>query len=272
MAKLPFFGVHVACLGVIWSGITWKAVALCIALYVIRMFGITGGYHRYFAHRSYRTSRFFQFVLALIGCCALQKGPLWWAAHHRQHHQHSDQETDVHSPERRGFWWSHIGWFLGNRYDETELHLIKDLAGYRELRWLDANCLAPGLLLGIASYYIAGWPGLFCGFFISSVLLYHGTFAINSLCHIFGRARYDTGDASRNSFLLALITLGEGWHNNHHHYSTSTRMGFFWWEIDVTYYVLKALAVVGIVWELKDPPERVRQTATFLGGADVVNG
>jgi len=263
-AKLPFFGVHLACIGVYWSGITWRAVALCVALYAIRMLGITAGYHRYFAHRSYRTSRSFQFILALIGCWALQKGPLWWAAHHRHHHQHSDEDTDVHSPERRGFWWSHVGWFLGNRYDPTEYHLIRDFADYPELRWLDDNCLAPGLLLGIASYYIAGWPGLFFGFFVSSVLLYHGTFAINSLCHIFGSVRYQTGDASRNSFTLALVTFGEGWHNNHHHYSTSTRMGFFWWEIDITYYVLKALSTLRIVWGLKEPPPRVLQPAPIL--------
>ena len=255
--KLPFFGVHLACFALIWTGITWKAALLCAALYLIRMFGITAGYHRYFAHRSYRTSRLFQFVLAWIGCCALQKGPLWWAAHHRHHHQHSDQETDVHSPERRGFWWSHVGWFLGNRYDPIEYHLIKDFAAYPELRWLDDNDMAPGMLLGIASYFIAGWPGLFCGFFLSSVLVYHCTFAINSLCHIFGRVRYDTGDASRNSLILALITLGEGWHNNHHHYSTSTRMGFFWWEIDLSYYALRMLSRLGIVWELKEPPQRV---------------
>jgi len=257
--KVPFFGVHLACMGMIWSGVSWKAIEFAIALYVIRMFGITAGYHRYFSHRSYRTSRAFQFVLALIGCCALQKGPLWWAAHHRHHHQHSDQETDVHSPERRGFWWSHVGWFLGDHYDETEFHLIQDFAGYPELRWLNDNPLAPGMLLGIASYFLLGWPGLFCGFFLSSVLLYHGTFVINSLCHIIGKVRYDTGDASRNSLLLALITFGEGWHNNHHYYSTSTRMGFFWWEIDLTYYMLRILSFCGVVWELKDPPPRVLQ-------------
>jgi stearoyl-CoA desaturase (delta-9 desaturase) len=259
--KLPFLGVHLACLGLLWSGLTWRVAALCLVLYVIRMFGITAGYHRYFAHRSYRTSRVFQFILALIGSLALQKGPLWWAAHHRHHHQHSDEETDVHSPERRGFWWSHVGWFLGNRYDEIEFHLVKDFASYPELRWLDDNDLAPGMLLAIATYFIAGSPGLFCGFFLSSVLVYHATFTINSLCHIFGRVRYRTGDASRNSLLLALITLGEGWHNNHHYYSTSTRMGFFWWEIDLSYYALKALSLFGVVWDLKQPPRRVFEAA-----------
>jgi stearoyl-CoA desaturase (delta-9 desaturase) len=258
--KLPFFGVHLACFAAFWTGVCWKAAALCFALYVVRMFGITAGYHRYFAHRSYRTSRFFQFVLALIGSCALQKGVLWWAAHHRHHHQHSDQEEDVHSPERRGFWWSHAGWFLCTRYEETEFQLIKDFAGYPELRWLNRHARIPGILLAIGCFLILGWQGLVWGFFISTVLLYHGTFAINSLCHIFGTVRYNTGDASRNSLILALITLGEGWHNNHHHYSTSTRMGFFWWEIDLTYYALKLLSFFGIVWELKDPPARVLQS------------
>jgi len=170
----------------------------------------------------------------------------------------------VHSPERRGFWWSHVGWFLGNRYDAIEFNLIKDFARYPELRWLDENNLAPGMLLGIACYFILGWQGLIWGFFISSVLLYHGTFTINPLCHIFGSVRYQTRDASRNSLILALITLGEGWHNNHHYYSTSTRMGFFWWEIDLSYYALRVLAWFGMVWEMKDPPERVFQSANWV--------
>ena len=169
----------------------------------------------------------------------------------------------MHSPERRGFWWSHVGWFLGNRYDEIPYHLISDFAGLPELRWLDENALAPGLLLGIASYFIAGWPGLFFGFFLSSVLVYHGTFAINSLCHIFGKVRYKTRDASRNSAILALVTLGEGWHNNHHYYSTSARMGFFWWEVDFSYYALRVLSLFGVVWELKHPPQRVLRFANL---------
>ena len=255
--SIPFFGVHLACLAVLWTGVSWKALVLCATTYAIRMFAITGGYHRYFAHRSYRTSRGFQFVLAALACSAVQRGPLWWAGHHRHHHQHSDQEADVHSPQREGFWWSHVGWLLSSRYDATRLDAIQDFAQYPELRLLNHWYAASGVLLAVLCLLAMGWQGLVWGFFVSTVLLFHATFAINSLCHMFGRVRYPTTDTSRNSLMLALLTLGEGWHNNHHYYATSTRMGFFWWEVDLTYYVLKLLSLVGLVWDLKQPPQRV---------------
>lgn len=254
--SVPFMGVHLAALAVFWTGFSWKALVLCLAMYAVRMFGITAGYHRYFSHRSYRTSRVFQFVLAWIGCSALQKGPLWWAAHHRHHHQHSDEPDDVHSPKQRGAWWAHIGWILSDRYNATHFNGIKDFSKYPELRWLNRYSTVPGLVLAIACLLTMGIQGLVWGFFLSTVLLYHGTFVINSLCHMFGSVRYKTADTSRNSMLLALITLGEGWHNNHHHYATSARMGFFWWEIDMSYYALSALSLLGIVWDLKKPSER----------------
>jgi len=254
--SLPFFGLHIACLGVFWTGVSWKAIGLCAALYAIRMFGITGGYHRYFSHRSYRTSRVFQFVLAFIGCASAQKGPLWWAANHRHHHKHSDLDTDAHSP-LRGFWWSHVGWFLSPKYDATAFHLIGDFAKYPELRWLNHYWMVPPTILAVACLQLFGAQGLFWGFFVSTVLLHHWTFSINSLSHMFGSVRYPTGDESRNNFLLALFTFGEGWHNNHHYYAAATRMGFAWWEIDVSYYVLKLLSLVGIVWGIKEPPRLV---------------
>lgn len=257
LKALPFVAVHAACVGAWWTGVTWTAAMLCAATYVIRMFGITGGYHRYFAHRSYRTGRAFQFVLAWLGCSALQKGPLWWAAHHRHHHKHSDQEPDLHSPALRGFWWAHVGWFLCRRYKSTDRDAIRDFDAFPELRWLNTWHMVPGIVLAAGCWLIGAWDGLVWGFFISTVLLYHGTFAINSLCHVFGRVRYPTNDDSRNSLLLALVTLGEGWHNNHHYFAASTRMGFMWWEVDVTYYALKGLAAVGLVWDLRTPPQRV---------------
>jgi len=263
LRSLPFIGMHVACLGALWVGVSWSAIALCAALYVIRMFGITGGYHRYFSHRSYRTSRWFQFVLAWIGCSAVQKGPLWWAGHHRHHHKHSDEQPDLHSPVLRGFWWSHVGWFLSSRYDDTDLDAIKDFTKYPELRWLNHYHAVPGVVLAVACTAAMGWQGLVWGFFISTVLLYHGTFVINSLCHMIGTVRYETDDESRNSLWLALITLGEGWHNNHHHYQSSTRQGFFWWEIDVSYYILRVLSWIGLVWDLRSPPQAV-VSATLL--------
>jgi stearoyl-CoA desaturase (delta-9 desaturase) len=263
--SLPFFGVHLACLGACWTGISWNAAFLCAGLYVIRMFGITAGYHRYFAHRSYRTSRSFQFLLAWIACSAVQKGPLWWAGHHRHHHKHSDEESDVHSPLQRGFWWSHVGWVLSTRYLETDVAAIKDFAKYPELRWMNRFQVVPGVLLAIGCFLAMGWQGLVWGFFVSTVLLYHATFGINSLCHLFGTVRYTTADGSRNSLLLALITLGEGWHNNHHHFASSTRQGFFWWEIDFSFYTLKVLSWVGLVWALRTPPRAMLSPTAFEG-------
>jgi stearoyl-CoA desaturase (delta-9 desaturase) len=230
------------------------ALVLCGVLYFIRMFGITGGYHRYFAHRAYKTSRAFQFVLACLGCSALQKGPLWWAAHHRDHHRYSDTPDDPHSPHSNSLWWSHVGWILAPAYDDARLDTVHDLSRYPEIRWLDRNHWVPGIVLGILCFLIGGWSGLVVGFFISTVLLYHAVFAVNSLCHLFGNRRYATTDQSRNNWWVALLTLGEGWHNNHHHYQSSANQGFFWWEVDISYYILRLLGLVGLVWDIRTPP------------------
>ncbi len=259
--SLPFFGVHLACLAAFLTGVSWRAVLLCGFLYMVRMFGITAGYHRYFAHRSYRTSRLFQFLIGWLGCSAVQKGPLWWASHHRRHHQHSDQEEDVHSPERMGFWWSHVGWILSSKYEATDYQIIKDFASYPELRWLNKYHFIPGIALALLCFLLGSWQGLVWGFFISTVFLYHGTFVINSLCHMFGKRRYETNDTSRNSLLLAVLTLGEGWHNNHHYYSTSANQGFFWWELDISYYTLRLFSLFRLVWDIKTPPQRVLNAA-----------
>ncbi len=255
--SLPFFLMHVAALGAIVTGARPVDWLLCLGLYYLRMFGITAGFHRYFAHRAYKTNRVFQFVLAWIGTMSAQKGVLWWAGHHRHHHRFSDTDEDIHSPTKRGFWWSHVGWILSSRYDETPLDDIRDFAKYPELRWLNEHYLVPPTLLAVAVAALFGWSGLFVGFFLSTVLLWHGTFTINSLSHVFGSQRYVTGDTSRNNFVLALLTMGEGWHNNHHYYQSTANQGFFWWEIDLSYYVLKALSVVGLVSNLRTPSERV---------------
>ncbi len=254
--SFPFVLMHLAPLGLIWTGISWRDVVLCVALYVARMFFITAGYHRYFAHRSYKMGRIMQFLMAWGGTMAAQKGVLWWAGHHRDHHKFSDTEQDVHSP-RKGFWWSHIGWIVCEKYDETPFTRIKDFAKYPELRWLNRHYLVPPTLLAILCMYLGGASALFGGFFLSTVLLYHGTFTINSFTHIWGRRRYRTTDTSKNSFLFALITLGEGWHNNHHYYQASANQGFFWWEIDISYYLLKLLSWVGLVRDLRKPPAKV---------------
>ncbi len=256
LGTLPFILVHLAPLAALWTGVRAFDVFLCVGLYFVRMFFITAGYHRYFSHRSYRVGRVMQFVLAFGGCTAAQKGPLWWSAHHRHHHRYSDQPEDVHSP-KKGFWWSHVGWIVCRKYDATEIDRVPDLARYPELRFLNRFYLLPPTLLGIGCFLAGGWSALWIGFFLSTVLTFHGTFAINSLTHLFGRRRYVTTDTSRNSLILALLTLGEGWHNNHHYYQASAKQGFFWWEVDVSYGVLKSLAWLGLVRDLRTPPQRV---------------
>ena len=253
----PFWLVHLACIAALFTGVTWSAFAVCLALFWLRMFGVTAGYHRYFSHRSYKTSRPFQFVLALLGTLAVQKGVLWWAANHRVHHKNSDQEGDIHSPVQRGFWWSHVGWILAPDYEATDYERIPDMAKYPELRWLNEHYLLPPVALAALLFAIGGATWLVWGFFISTTLLWHSTFTINSLAHVWGRRRYDTGDASRNNVWLALLTMGEGWHNNHHRYMSSARQGFFWWEIDASYYTLVALSWFGLVWDLHQPPRKL---------------
>ena len=251
---LPFAVFHLVCLAAFLVKFRWSYVILCLALYYARMFFVTAGYHRYFSHRSYKTSRVFQFLLAFLAMTSAQKGVLWWAAHHRHHHRFSDQEDDLHSPSQDGFWWSHVGWILADRNNKTDVEGIRDFYKFPELRWLNRYHLVPPVTLAVALFLVGGWSALIWGFFMSTVLLWHGSFIVNSLAHVFGRRRYATSDTSRNSFLIALITMGEGWHNNHHHYMTSVRQGFFWWELDGTYYLLRLLSWLGLVWDLRYPP------------------
>lgn len=267
---VPFALLHVACGLVLLTGVSVTALVVCLGLYVVRMLAITGFYHRYFAHRAFRTSRPLQFAFAFVGASAGQRGPLWWAAHHRRHHKHADTDRDVHSPIR-GFLWSHLGWFATRGNFATDLAQVRDFARYPELRFLDRfDVLAPATL-GAVLYLIgealaAGAPELGTsglqlfawGFCVSTVVLFHATSTVNSLGHTFGSRRYPTRDTSRNSWLLALLTLGEGWHNNHHHYPIASRQGFFWWEVDITYYVLRLLAALGLVWDLRAVPASVR--------------
>jgi stearoyl-CoA desaturase (delta-9 desaturase) len=253
--SIPFFFLHfVALAAVIISPFAWKWVGLCVGMYYLRMFAITGGYHRYFSHRTYKTSRAFQFFMACLAQSSAQKGAMWWAANHRHHHKYSDQSEDIHSPLHAGFFWSHVGWILCEDNDRTHWELIPDFKKYPELVWLDRYPHVPAVALALILFAAGGFPALAWGFFMSTVLLWHGTFTINSLSHVYGTRRYTTTDTSRNNFWLALLTLGEGWHNNHHCYQSSTNQGFFWWEIDITYYILKGLSKVGIVWDLRKPP------------------
>lgn len=275
--SLPFLIIHASCLFAFWTGVSAPAIAVCLFLYWIRMFGITAGYHRYFSHASFKTSRAFQFVLGLLGATALQRGPLWWASLHRHHHAHSDDPDDIHSPIQHGLFWAHVGWMMCRKYEQTRWDLVKGLAKFPELVWLNKNFRTAGLGFGVVvygfgwmvetqlpSWNTTRWQMLVWGWVISTVLLYHGTFTINSLSHVWGSRRYATSDGSRNNPWLAIITLGEGWHNNHHYAPSSARMGFRWWEFDQSYYVLLLLEKLGVIWDLKQPPlTAVREPAAL---------
>ena len=268
---LPFLVLHLGCFAVLWVGVSTTAVLVAVGLYVLRMFAITGFYHRYFAHCAFRASRTTQFIFALLGASGVQRGALWWASQHRHHHAHSDQPQDAHFPNQHGFLWSHMGWFMARENFATRRERVAHLYQFPELRFLDRyDALVPlalALVLYGAGEVLAFYlPGLGAnglqlvvwGFCISTVVLYHATFTVNSLSHCFGQRRYATRDDSRNNVWLALLTFGEGWHNNHHHFPGSARQGFYWWEIDLTYYGLKLLAALGIIWDLKEVPLKVR--------------
>ncbi len=252
-ASVPFIGFHLLMGLAFVTGFQWQWGLLTLAAYYVGMFGVTAGYHRYFAHRAYKANRVVQFLLAWLAQSSLQKGALWWAANHRHHHKHSDEPSDIHSPARRGFWWSHVGWILVKRYEKTNYGAIKDFARFPELVWLNEYWIVPPFVTLAVLFAIGGLPFLVWGGIVPIVLLWHGTFTINSLSHIFGKRRYLTTDTSRNNLLLALITCGEGWHNNHHYHQNTANQGWFWWEIDLTFYALKVLSWIGVVSDLRLP-------------------
>ena len=265
-----FAFIHLTALGVIWVGASWTAVLVCVGLYFVRMFAIVAGYHRHFSHRSYETSRVFRFLIGLVGTTAIQKGPLWWASVHRHHHRFSDLPEDAHSPLQRGFWFAHIGWILVPDFDKVDWDRIRDLSKYPEIRLLDRiHWLAP-ILLTFGTFFFGEWLAsahpslgtsglqlLVWGMGISTTLVYHGSWSVNSLLHLWGGRRFKTSDTSRNNALVALYTLGEGWHNNHHRYMNSERQGFYWWQIDIAHMMLRTLSFVGLVWDLKVPPRAI---------------
>ncbi len=268
---VPFIALHIACLGVFWTGWSWTALSVAAAMYLLRMFAITGFYHRYFSHRSFKTSRSMQALMAFIGCTSVQRDPIWWASHHAHHHANSDDPADPHSPSQKGFWKSHVGWFLTVEGFKTRWQYVANWRRFPELRFLNRFDVLPPILLALALFALGAvlenvpqlntdrWQMLFWGFFVSTVALYHGTFTVNSMAHGFGSRRYATKDDSRNNFWIALITLGEGWHNNHHHYPGSIRQGFYWWEIDFTYYGLLLLEKLGLIWDLRSVPRHIRE-------------
>lgn len=267
----PLMVLHLMLVLVLWVGWSPIAVGVAVALYFIRMFAITGFYHRYFSHRTFKTSRAMQFAMGVLGNSAAQRGPLWWAAHHRHHHRHSDTENDIHSPHAHGLYESHIGWLTTREAFPTNFDAIPDFAKYPELRFLNRYDVLVPLLLAVSLFGLGMWleaaaPGLgtngmqmfVWGFVVSTVVLLHGTCLVNSLAHLVGTRRYETKDKSRNSMFIALVTMGEGWHNNHHKYPGTVRQGFYWWEIDMTYYLLKLMSMVGLIWDMSPLPEAAK--------------
>jgi stearoyl-CoA desaturase (delta-9 desaturase) len=274
LRAIPFLAMHLACAGVLWVGVSAVALWTAAALYALRMFALTAFYHRYFSHRTFNASRGVQFAFALIGASCVQRGPLWWAAHHRNHHRHADTALDPHSPTLRGFLWSHAGWFLTREAFRTDWARVPDFAKYPELRWLDRYDTVVPVVLAVLLYVFGAWLAtavpeagtsgaqmLVWGFFVSTVALFHATVTINSLAHRVGTRRFDTTDDSRNNAWLALITFGEGWHNNHHFFPGTVRQGFRWWELDITWYLLRGLAAFGLVRDLKPIPAWVAAKA-----------
>ncbi len=258
---IPFFAMHFICLAVFWVGWSWQAVLVAFGLWAIRMFAVTGFYHRYFSHRTFTTSRGAQFAFALIGASCTQRGALWWAAHHRKHHKNSDTEHDVHSPRHHGLWWAHMGWITAPANFPTDYSQIPDLAKDPELKFLDRFDLLVPLALAVTLFLLGGLEMLIWGFFVSTVVLFHTTCLINSLAHVVGERRYATEDDSRNSLILALLTFGEGWHNNHHRYPGATRQGHRWYEVDITFYGLWLLSKLGVIWDLHPVPARLKKAA-----------
>ena len=262
-----FVAFHLLAFAALWTGVSRSNLILCAAVAVFQVLAVTVGYHRYFSHRAFKTSRAMQFVLGFLAQTTFQKGVLWWAGHHRYHHTHSDQPDDLHSPND-GMFWSYAGWIFDASTVETRFDQVKDFAKYPELRLLNSFPYSPGLLIAVLCYAIQGWPGVVVGFLWGNILSHHATFANNCFAHIYGTRPYETDDRSRNNWFLAAITLGEGWHNNHHRYAASARHGFLWWEIDPTYYVLLLLRALGLIWDLRQPPKELLDERRSLAAAE----
>lgn len=253
----PLLLVHAGALAVLFTGGTTTEWLLLPLLAYLRGIFVTVGYHRYFAHRSFKTSRAVQLVLACLSCASLQQGPLWWAVYHRRHHRHTDKPGDPHSPHAGGFWWAYCGWLFIPL--DPDWQAVSDLRRYPELVWLERLWQAPGLLLAGLCWWLGGWGCLCIDFCLSAVVAFQMTFLVNTLAHLVGSRRYPTGGESRNNFLLALLTQGEGWHNNHHHYPPAAQYGFFWWEVDGGFRLIRVLERLGLVWGVRRVPAQILQ-------------
>jgi stearoyl-CoA desaturase (delta-9 desaturase) len=259
-----FWLVQVSALAVFFVPFRWPLVALWAAMHFVRAIALTLAYHRYYAHRAFKMNRAARFVWTLIGTAAMQKGPLWWAGHHVNHHRFADRDGDPHSPMVSGIYYAHIGWFLNDtKHDTLEASnpVVRDFSRFREIAWLDAFHFVPPAALAAAMYLIGGLPWLAWGFCLPTMTLAHATFCINTVNHLFGSRRFDTRDESRNNAVTALFAAGEGWHNNHHRYQRAARNGFYWWEFDPTWYVIRAMQALGLAWDVQAVPKRIYEEA-----------
>jgi stearoyl-CoA desaturase (delta-9 desaturase) len=253
--------LHLGCLGAFFVPFDRDALWIFCGAYFIRGFGVSVVYHRYFAHRTFDLSRGMQFLFGLYGTTTVLGGPLWWAATHRDHHRHADTPRDIHSPRYQGFVYSHCGWFLAHANRDVDLSMVRDLARFPEIVFLERWGAAFKLLYIALAYGLFGVVGLIWGFFVPTVVAIQMVHWIQSVSHsIGGYRRYPTRDDSRNHWLFGVLSFGEGYHHNHHTFPGSARMGLRWWEIDLGYYVLLGLAAVGVVHDLRVPVRSVPST------------
>jgi sn-1 stearoyl-lipid 9-desaturase len=236
---------------------SWRGVAVAAVLWWISgSLGIGIGYHRLLTHRGFRCPKWLEYGLAVCGTLALEGGPIFWVGIHRIHHQLTDREGDPHSP-RDGKWWSHMGWILRGEslHGETEplARYVPDLRRDPFYLWLSRYHWITQVAVGLGVWYLFGWNVVLWAVFLRTVVGLHCTWLVNSATHMWGSQRWATGDDSTNNFLIALLTFGEGWHNNHHAHPNSARHGLRWWEIDTNWYVISALRAAGLARDIKLP-------------------
>ncbi|HEY1909661.1 MAG TPA: fatty acid desaturase [Vicinamibacterales bacterium] len=268
IVQMTFFWiVQASALLVLTVPFRWAYIGLWAASHFVRALGLTLMYHRYYAHRAFKMNRGARFVWTLIGTAAMQKGPIWWAGHHVMHHKFADREGDPHSPMISGFYYAHVGWFLHDtKFDQLDASnpVVRDFGKFPEIAWLEKYFIIPPTVMAVAMYLYGGWPWLVYGFCLPTMTLAHATFCINTVNHLFGSRRFETMDDSRNNPITAFFAVGEGWHNNHHRYQRAARNGFYWWEFDLTWYTMKAMAALGLVWDMQPVPARIYEEARQL--------
>jgi stearoyl-CoA desaturase (delta-9 desaturase) len=266
----PFFGLIAAIISFWGWGFRWSDLALLLVMYVLTVLGVTVGFHRLFTHRAFETNKAVQFVFAVLGSMAVQGPLLQWVAMHRRHHQHSDHAEDPHSPHHqgdgvwgvvRGLWHAHLGWMFEPKPPDLQRY-VKDLRQSKLLRavsalfplWVAVGLVIPTALGWLLTGTLGGaWTGFIWGGLVRILFVHHVTWSVNSVCHVWGRQPFESHDQSRNNALFGIFGLGEGWHNTHHAFPTSARHGLRWWQIDISYWVIRGLESAGLAWNIKLP-------------------